>query len=888
MSNSNRQTSKPYDPHEVEEKIYKTWERAKAFSPAAKAKRGQKSFSIVIPPPNVTGSLHMGHALNASMQDALIRFHRMKGDDTVWIPGTDHAGIATQNVVEKQLKKEGLSRHDLGREKFIERVWEWKNQYGKTIGLQIRRLGSSCDWTRERFTMDPGYVRAVQEAFIHYANKGLIYRGNRIVNWCPRCASSISDLEVKYEEQNGLIYNVSYLLSDGSGEVVVATTRPETMLGDSGVAVYPGDERYKHLIGKKLRLPLVGREIPIVADHAVEKDFGTGAVKVTPAHDLVDWEIGARQKLEVINVIGEDGKMTGFAGDKYEGLSVEDARKKVVEDLKKEGRLQGEPVQMRHNIALCDRCGTVIQPLVSKQWFVKMQPLAAPAKKAGEDNLITFHPERWRRAYLEWLNGVKDWCISRQLWWGHRIPVWYCEADKSHSVFSIAKPKKCPECDNKNFVQDPDVLDTWFSSALWPFAVFGWPEATDDFARFYPTSVLATARDILALWVARMVFSGLEFTDRKKFLPAKQYGKTNAKQQVPFKDVIIHPTVLNLKGQRMSKSLGTGIDPIDLIEQYGADATRFGLLVQTQQDQQALRFDENAVRTGRNFVNKLWNIAKYLKTERKKGSRSSSQTPFDQWVQQRVEETTREVTSALEELRFGDGIRTLHSFVWDDFADWYIEASKVDGTVNTKNAVQVFQRILVLAHPFLPFITEELWKEFGTKDLLIVSAWPKTKKAVQKNDGNVIELVKQTVKELRSLRGLLGVLPAERLALRLGVEKELDGLHPVVEKMANVSVVTEQQGDWIIVPTALKFSVALEKTLLRKLPLKEKMSVMQKDLEKAKDAAAKLKQRILLMQGKAPEEVVADQREQLALIEGELRQKTGGVEELRKLLTFIE
>jgi len=425
-----RKDGKPYDPSVTEEKIYKAWERAKAFQPAVKKPRGKKAFSIVIPPPNVTGSLHMGHALNASMQDALIRYHRMKGDDTVWIPGMDHAGIATQNVVEKQLKKEGFSRHDLGREKFIERVWQWKEQSGTTIGKQLRRIGSSCDWSRERFTMDKEYVRAVQEAFIHYANKGLIYRGDRIVNWCPRCSSSISDLEVKHEERDGLIYNIKYPLVDGTDSITVATTRPETMLGDTAVAVYPSDERYQKLVGKKIKLPLTNREIPIVADHAVEKEFGTGAVKVTPAHDQTDWEIGERQKLPVMNVIGEDGKMTAVAGKEYVGLTTSEAREKVLQKLGDANLLASEPQKMRHNVALCERCGTVIQPLVSKQWFVKMDQLAKPAKNVVEKELIKFQPERWKKISLDWLVNVKDWCVSRQLWWGHRLPVWYCQTGR--------------------------------------------------------------------------------------------------------------------------------------------------------------------------------------------------------------------------------------------------------------------------------------------------------------------------------------------------------------------------------------------------------------------------------------------------------------------------
>lgn len=879
-----------YEPKKIEEKIYRSWERARAFQPAVKKPRGKKSFSIVIPPPNVTGSLHMGHALNASMQDALIRYHRMKGDDTVWIPGMDHAGIATQNVVEKQLRKEGMTRHDLGREKFLEQVWQWKEQYGKTIGGQFRNLGVSCDWSRERFTMDAGYVRAVSEAFIHYAQKGLIYRGDRIVNWCPRCASSISDLEVVYEEKDGLIYNIIYPLADGSGSITVATTRPETMLGDTGVAVYPKDNRYEKLLGKKIKLPLTNREIPIVADYAVEKEFGTGAVKVTPAHDLTDWEIGSRQKLETINIIGEDGKMTDKAGEKYVGLIVEEARKKVLEDLKLGGYLSGEPQKMKHNVAICERCGTVIQPLVSKQWFVKMAPLAGPAMSVAKNNLVIFHPIRWKKIYLDWLNGVKDWCVSRQLWWGHRLPVWYClesgnNLSDKHTIFSAVCPKKCPECGGKKFEQDPDVLDTWFSAALWPFAVFGWPEMTDDFARFYPTSVLATARDIVALWVARMIFSGLEFTDRKKYLPAKQYGKKNLKQQIPFQNIIVHPTVLNSKGQRMSKSLGTGVDPVDLINQYGADATRFGLLVQTQQDQQALRFDENAVRTGRNFVNKLWNIGRFLESANSKGKKSVNPTIFDRWILDRLNQTTNDVTLALEEFRFGDAVRLLHAFVWDDFADWYIEISKTEKMTDQKTAKNIFQNILKLVHPFMPFITEELWKECGDgKKMLIVSSWPSISKTKKKN-GKEMQSFQNIVKKLRSTRTLLGIPVNQEPVICLKVEPRLRFAVPTIAHLSNFSEILEKSGkDWVKLSVKSGLKISLSREIISSLPLNARLVSLNSELEKVKDEIIHIESRLQQMANKAPRDIINEQKKNLQLKKAEISSKKEGIKELQDLI----
>jgi len=876
MNEAEQKKSKAYDPKEIEEKIYRKWERSKAFTPDAKKKRGQKSFAIVIPPPNITGSLHMGHALNASMQDALIRFHRMKGDDTVWIPGTDHAGIATQNVVEKQLRAEGKTRHDLGREKFIERVWQWKEQSGNTILNQLRRLGASCDWTRLRFTMDSDYVRAVEEAFIHYAHKGLIYRGDRIVNWCSRCATSISDLEVKYEEREGNLYYISYPFSDGSGSIEVATTRPETMLGDTAVAVNSSDGRYKNLLGKKVKLPLTNREIPIIADYSVERDFGTGAVKVTPAHDQADWEIGERHELGVINIIGEDGKMTANAGEKYKGLSTEEAREKVITDLKAEGFMEKDPEKMKHNVALCDRCGTVIQPLISKQWFVKMKDLAEAAAKVEEQKKIKFHPDRWENISLEWLKNVKDWCISRQLWWGHRIPVWFCQRDENHWVASLVAPKACQLCGCKEFKQSEDVLDTWFSSALWPFAVFGWPSVTDDLKRYYPTSVLATARDIINLWVARMIFSGLEFMDPKKFLPAKQYGKKQS-EFIPFNDVIIHPTVLNLKGQRMSKSLGTGVDPMDLINQYGTDATRFGLLVQTQKDQQALKFDENAVRTGRNFVNKLWNIGKFINGLKK--SKDKNPTAFDKWMLSRLSEVGEQVTFDLEEYNFGDAIRTIHSFVWDEFADWYVEVSKTEGMVNPVIAQKIFADILVLVHPFMPFISEELWSSFS-KEPLITSKWLKLSKS-EKIPSEVNQFV-DIVKDLRSLRALLGIANDSEIEATIEAKDKVTQYLEGVKKLAKYSQISfgSPKVGFISIAGEKGTLVSFKMEDLSKLSLNERVLVVQKEVANTENEVSKIGDRLKQMGIKAPEEVVKSQKELLSQKTVDLEKKKQSLNEL--------
>jgi valyl-tRNA synthetase len=677
---------KAYDPKEVEDKTYKLWEQGEFFSPRGKG----KPFVVAIPPPNITGSLHMGHALDYTIQDVMIRYNRMNQVPTLWIPGTDHAGIATQNKVEKELKKQGLSRHDLGREKFIEKVWEWKEKYGGIILDQFKRMGFSCDWSRLRFTMDANYAKAVETAFLHYYEKGWIYKGPRIVNWCPRCGTAISDIEIRYTPHKTKLWYIKYPIKNSDRFIVVATTRPETMLGDTAIAVNPKDERYKKIINEKIILPLMNRQIPIVADRLIDLEFGTGAVKVTPAHDSIDYKIGKTHKLETINIIGEDGKITE-QGEKYAGLKVLDARNKIIEDLKALNLLEKEE-DYDHSLAICDRCETPIEPLISKQWFVKMDELVKPAIKAVESGKIKFSPDRYKKTYLDWLNNIEDWCISRQLWWGHKIPI---------------------EGEN-------DVLDTWFSSALWPFATLGWPEKTKDLKDFYPTNLLVTAQDIIYLWVARMVFSSLEFLNK-----------------IPFKDVYIHATILNKEGKRMSKSLGTGIDPLELIEKYGADATRFGLLYQTSRDQQAVKFSEDTIRANRNFCNKLWNINRFIQMKpsafaeamadkQYKTLKDKDLTADDKWILKRLNETIKSITDKIENYELGESARELYEFVWHEYADKYIEASKKqEKNVN----VYVFETILRLLHPFMPFITESIWQmNYKQNDALIISQWPKIKK----------------------------------------------------------------------------------------------------------------------------------------------------------------
>ncbi len=699
--NRMKEIPKQYEPKQVEQKIYNLWEKGNFFTPK---KSDKKPFVVSIPPPNITGSLHMGHALNNSIQDAITRYHRMNQQPTLWIPGTDHAGIATQNKVEKELKKEGKTRYDLGRKKFVERVWEWKEKYGNLILEQLKKLGCSCDWSRTRFTLDKEYVDAVETAFKHYYNKGWLYQGPRIVNWCPRCSTAISDIEVKYVPHKTKLWYINYSL-DGQGAqeyITVATTRPETMLGDTAVAVSPKGKRYKKLIGQKIVLPLVNRKIPIISDFRVDSEFGTGAVKITPAHDATDYKIGKEHNLEIINVIGEQGKMTKQA-EKYQGLTVKQARKKIVEDLKQQNFLQKEE-DYEHSLSLCDRCDTPIEPLISKQWFLKMNQLAKPAIKAVKKGKIKFFPKRYKKIYLDWMENVEDWCISRQLWWGHKIPL----------------------------KGETDVLDTWFSSALWPFAILGWPKITKDLKAFYPTTFLSTARDIIYLWVARMIFSGLEFLN-----------------EIPFKDVYIHSTVLNIEGRRMSKSLETGIDPLKLIEKYGADATRFGLLYLTNQDQQQLKFSEDAIKASRNFCNKLWNINRFIQMNKQGKRKSQSKLSLaDKWILSRLHSIIKSNTNNLKIYKPGRAARELYDFVWHEYADWYIELSKLQkDNLNPK----IFKDILKLLHPFMPFITEHIWQlNYKQEKALIISQWPKAdNKLINRKAEKKFEKVQQKIVEVR-------------------------------------------------------------------------------------------------------------------------------------------
>ena len=748
-----KELEKQYNPKNVEDRIYKTWTENGYFH--AKREAGKKTYTIVIPPPNITGQLHMGHALDNTLQDILIRYHRMAGYDTLWLPGTDHASIATEAKIVETMKKEGLTKESLGREKFLERAWDWKAQCGGRIIEQLKKMGSSCDWERERFTLDEGCSRAVNEVFCKLYEKGLIYRGERIINWCPHCLTSISDAEVEYEDQAGHFWHLRYPFKDGSGYLELATTRPETLLGDTAVAVHPDDERYKALVGKTLILPIVHREIPVIADEYVEPDFGTGVVKITPAHDPNDFEVGLRHNLEAINVLTPDARITedypAYAGmDRYE------ARKAIVRDLEKEGALV-EIEDYSHNVGTCYRCGTTVEPRVSKQWFVRMKPLAGPAIDAVKQGETKFVPQRFEKVYFHWLENIRDWCISRQLWWGHRIPAWYC-ADCGEITVSRTAPTACAHCGSKAIEQDPDTLDTWFSSALWPFSTLGWPEETEDFRHYYPTNTLVTGYDIIPFWVMRMMFSGIEHTGR-----------------VPFDTVLIHGLVRDAQGRKMSKSLGNGIDPLEIIDRYGADALRFTLATGNSPGND-MRFSDERVEASRNFANKIWNAARFilmnLDEDEPAPHLPSDLLLEDRWILSRYNALVEGVTDCLEKFELGMAVQKLYDFIWDVFCDWYIEIAKIrlngedEAARATVKAVLVYvmSNTLKLLHPFMPFITEEIWQTLPHEgDSIMVSPWPKAEKALTfAAEEAQMERIMAAIKAIRNRRAEMQVPPSKK------------------------------------------------------------------------------------------------------------------------------
>ncbi len=754
--------AKQYDPAQVEDRLYKFWMDNKYFH--AEPDENKEPFTIVIPPPNVTGQLHMGHALDETLQDILIRYKRMQGYCALWVPGTDHAGIATQIKVEENLRvNEGLTRYDLGREKFLERVWDWKKTYGDRIINQLKKIGSSCDWDRERFTMDEGCSKAVREVFVNLYEKGLIYQGSRIINWCPHCITALSDAEVEHTEQAGHFWHIKYPIKDSNDFVIIATTRPETLLGDTAVAVNPEDERYKDLVGKMLILPLVGREIPVIADEYVDKEFGTGCVKITPAHDPNDFEVGKRHNLEVIKVLNDDATINSYGG-KYEGMDRYEARKAMIEDLDKLGLLV-KTEDHSHNVGQCYRCSTTVEPIVSKQWFVKMKPLAKPAIEAVTSKETEFVPERFSKTYMNWMENVFDWCISRQLWWGHRIPAFYCD-DCGETTVSKEDITVCPKCGGKVH-QDEDVLDTWFSSALWPFSTLGWPEKTKDLDYFYPTSVLVTGYDIIFFWVSRMIFSALEHT-----------GKA------PFKHVFIHGLVRDSQGRKMSKSLGNGIDPLEIIEKYGADALRFTLATGNAPGND-MRFYIERVEASRNFANKIWNASRFtlmnLDIEENKLPDASELQLEDKWILSKYNTLVKEVTDNLDNFELGIAVQKLYDFLWDNFCDWYIELvkprlfDKENPTAKTAQYVltYVLSNTMKLLHPFMPFITEEIWQHLPHEgESIMISDFPKYDEKLNFfEEEKQTEMIMSAVVAIRNRRAEMNVPPSKKAQVIIVTDK---------------------------------------------------------------------------------------------------------------------
>ncbi len=752
-----KELSKTYDPLSFEKRIYDKWISQGKFTPDKSCT--SEHFSIVMPPPNITGQLHMGHALDNTLQDILIRYKRMKGFNTLWVPGTDHASIATEAKIVEAMRKEGLTKEDIGREEFLKRAWEWKKTYGGRITEQLKKIGSSCDWTRERFTMDEGCSRAVKDVFVKLYDKGLIYRGERIINWCPHCLTSISDAEVEYEEQDGSFWHIKYPYEDGTGYIEIATTRPETLLGDTAVAVNPSDERYTDVIGKNLILPLVGRKIPVIADEYVEKDFGTGAVKITPAHDPNDFEVGKRHDLPVINVMTPDAKITDDY-PKYAGMDRFEARKAIIEDLKAEGVLL-ETEKYAHNVGTCYRCGSTVEPRVSLQWFVKMKTLAEPAIKAVRDHEIRFVPERFEKNYFHWMENIRDWCISRQLWWGHRIPAYYCDECGEITV-SAEEITKCPHCSG-HVTPDPDTLDTWFSSALWPFSTLGWPDDTEDLKKYFPTNTLVTGYDIITFWVSRMIFSSIEYT-----------GK------IPFDTVLIHGLVRDAQGRKMSKSLGNGIDPLEIIDKYGADALRFSLATGNSPGND-MRFSQDKIESARNFANKLWNAARYVLMNLSIDTISlpdeKDLSIEDRWVLEELRKTVQNVTENLDKYEIGVALSSIYSFVWDIYCDWYIELSKVSlssgdaaRSANTQNVLAyVLLQTLRLLHPFMPFITDEIYSSLpGTDDEIITSRYPETSE-IPCFEAEAADFMKtiDSIRAIRARKAEMNVPPSKKVSVTL-------------------------------------------------------------------------------------------------------------------------
>jgi len=866
LNQANTTMPTTYNPHEAEKKWYDYWLKGKYFE--AGRNKAAKTFTIVIPPPNVTGMLHIGHALDFTLQDILVRVKRMQGYDTLWLPGTDHAGIATQTKVEQNLREEsGLTRYDLGREKFLEKVWEWKDRYANTIREQWAKMGFSLDYSRERFTLDEGLSRAVREVFVKLYEEGLIYRGKYIINWDPAARTALSDIEVVYKEVQGHLYHLQYPLKDGSGSITVATTRPETMLGDTAVAVHPEDERYKHLIGKTLVLPIIGREIPIIADEYVDREFGSGAVKITPAHDPNDFEVGLRHNLPQVLVMDESGTMNEQAG-KYRGMDRFACRKQIVADLKELGVLVKIEEHV-HQVGHSERSGAVIEPYLSTQWFVRMKPLAEKAIEAQKSGKgVRFVPERFEKIYLHWIENVRDWCISRQLWWGHRIPAWYC-GDCDNITVSLEDPAVCSHCGSAKIRQDEDVLDTWFSSALWPFSTLGWPDRSGDMKRYYPTDVLVTGYDIIYFWVARMIFSALKFTG-----------------EIPFKDVLIHGLVRDAEGRKMSKSLGNGVDPLDVIERYGADAMRF-MISTSSTPGQDLRFRWERVEQARNFANKIWNASRFaimnlgdisvrdMKLDGELGT-------ADRWILHRLNETVRDITRLIDQYEFGETGRLLYNFIWDDLCDWYIEFSKLSlyGDDPEKKRVTqsvlayVLDRTLRMIHPFMPFISEEIWQHLPHEgETITLAPWPMYDEKWEAPDAvKEMELLMDIIRAVRNIRAEVNVPMSKKVELLIRPDhsqaaKIIDRNLEYVRRFCNTSLLKVDGS--LAAPekamTAVVTGAELYLPLAGLIDISQEIARLEKELRTLHDEVARIEKKLANpgFMAKAPEKVVAEEKTKL-------------------------
>ena len=858
-----KELPKVYEPQQVESRIYQMWMDGNCFNGDPDPKK--KPFSISMPPPNVTGQLHMGHALDCTLQDILTRFKRMQGYSTLWLPGTDHAGIATQIKVEEELRvKEGKTRYDLGREKFLQRVWQWKEEYGNRIVEQQKKMGVSCDWSRSRFTMDDRCAKAVRETFCELYDKGLIYKGSRIINWCPHCVTALSDAEVEYVDKPGNLWHIRYPLSDGSGDIVVATTRPETMMGDTGVAVNPEDERFKHLIGKTCILPIMNREIPIVGDEYCEIGFGTGAVKMTPAHDPNDFEVGLRHNLEVIRVIADDGKINENGGP-YNGMDRYECRKAIIRDLEEQGYLiKTEPYS--HNVGTCYRCHNDVEPLISAQWFVKMEPLAKEALRVVKDGEVKFVPERFSKTYINWMENVHDWCISRQLWWGHQIPAWYCD-ECGHINVSREDPTKCEKCGCTSLTRDPDVLDTWFSSALWPFSTLGWPEKTEDLDFYYPNSVMVTGYDIIFFWVARMIFSGCE-----------------QMKQIPFHTVLIHGLVRDDKGRKMSKSLGNGIDPLEMAEKYGADALRFNLITGNSPGNDT-RFYTEKCEAMRNFANKIWNASRFvmmnLTIDKCELPAADQLAPEDKWVLSKLNTLVKEVTENLDAYEIGVASAKVYDFIWDTYCDWYIELTKTRLNGEDEAAKLVAQNVLCyvltellkLLHPFMPFITEEIFQALPHEgNFIMTSQWPEYQDSLSfPAEETAMEAVMDTIKAIRARRAEMNVPPskkAEVLLVTATPEIYQQGLH-FIQRLAYASQVTfadAAPADVSKQVSVVTHNATAYMPMAELVDMAAELDRINKELEKARNGLRIVEQKLSNEKfvSKAPESVVNAEKEKAA------------------------